>query len=148
MKHYNSGQREMIESFGNSKNRRWRSAEFTTLRHVSKSVIVGAADGELRWHSRQSAQGCAEQFPLQHHLALLLLCYRQTDRRTQWNILPNLLGTLQDSSTRLTLFNMHVATRFCQCNLAVVNWSWRLCEENQTRLESVCFPCCHPIHII
>lgn len=61
MKHYNSGQREMIESFGNSKNRRWRSAEFTPLRHVSKSVIVGAADGELRWHSRQSAQGCAEQ---------------------------------------------------------------------------------------
>lgn len=147
MKHYDSGQREMIESFGNSNNRRWRSAEFTTLRHVSKSVIVGAAEGELRWHSRQSAQGCAEQSssatPSCSVTALL-----QTDRQTQWNILPNLLGTLQDSSRCLTLFNMHVATRFCQCNLAVVNWSRRLCEEKQTRLESVCFPCCHPIHII
>lgn len=145
MKHYNSGQREMIESFGNSKNRRWRSAVYytTSCQQVSHC-------GSCRWRTEMALKAVSTGMCRAVFLCnTILLCYCfVTDRQTQWNILPNLSGTLQDSSTRLTLFNMHVATCFCQCNLAVVNWSWRLCEEKQTRLESVCFPCCHPIHII
>lgn len=68
----------------------------------------------------------------------ILFCYcvvRHTDA-VQYS--PSPFRTLQDSSTCLTLFNMHVATRFCECNLAVVNWSRRLCERKNKHIQNHC----------
>lgn len=49
--------------------------------------------------------------------------------------------------TCLTLLNLHVATCFCECNLAVVNWSRRFCKRRR-HLKPFCIPCCHPIQLI
>lgn len=72
------------------------------------------------------------------------------DSQIQWHILLPLLETPRDSehSTSLTLLNLHVATCFCERNLAVVNRSGRLCKRRQTWQKPLSFPHCHQIQLI